>query len=200
MEIIESEALLALDQLYPGALRTLKTQVERGHQFLLATVRHNPRAAMKQIAHLGITGLARQVIVVDSHDRQTKSAATRDCGLHAVVGDTEIDHHWARDLDIPFYASGFGFRSPYFGRTGALSATRVFRRFSMQLTIRQGKPVDNKAAQVEGSSPIDLGWSKGQLPIAEHMAQTVLSLSLSPQMTDTEVDAVIRSVRSGLRE
>jgi dTDP-4-amino-4,6-dideoxygalactose transaminase len=42
---------------------------------------------------------------------------------------------------------------------------------------------------------LGLGWRKGQLPTAESLAQSVLSLPMGPQMDDASVDAVIAALR-----
>jgi dTDP-4-amino-4,6-dideoxygalactose transaminase len=43
------------------------------------------------------------------------------------------------------------------------------------------------------------GFARGQFPHAERIADTVLSLPLSPALTDRQVDAVIRAVRGAFR-
>ena len=112
VEIIESEELLALDQLYPDTLDALGRQQSRRSEFILATGRQNPAAARRQISRLGLEGYFREIIVVDPRDcSQSKAAATRNHDLSAVVGDTEIDLQWALDLGVNFHASSFGFRS-----------------------------------------------------------------------------------------
>jgi dTDP-4-amino-4,6-dideoxygalactose transaminase len=40
----------------------------------------------------------------------------------------------------------------------------------------------------------DLGWEKGQFPISERIHQEVLSLPIGPQMTQEQVQAVLRAV------
>ena len=42
----------------------------------------------------------------------------------------------------------------------------------------------------------DLGFKAGDFPIAERMAQSVLSLPIGPQMADDAVDSVIAAVKS----
>lgn len=44
-----------------------------------------------------------------------------------------------------------------------------------------------------------LGYRKGDFPVAETMAENVLSLPMGPQMRDADVDAVVRAVRQGGR-
>ncbi len=46
----------------------------------------------------------------------------------------------------------------------------------------------------------DLGYQEGQLPIAESMAATVLSLPMGPHMDESGVDAVIAAVRGAACE
>jgi dTDP-4-amino-4,6-dideoxygalactose transaminase len=46
----------------------------------------------------------------------------------------------------------------------------------------------------------DHGRKEGQLPVAERMAETVLSLPMGPQMGEASVDAVIAAVRAGSQE
>lgn len=41
----------------------------------------------------------------------------------------------------------------------------------------------------------DLGWQKGQLPIAERLAQSTLSLPIGPQLGDAAVDKVVAALR-----
>jgi dTDP-4-amino-4,6-dideoxygalactose transaminase len=42
----------------------------------------------------------------------------------------------------------------------------------------------------------DLGFTRGDFPVAEEAADTVLSLPIFPELTEAEVEHVIRSVNS----
>jgi phosphoglycolate phosphatase-like HAD superfamily hydrolase len=115
--MIENEEMLALDKLYPDARETLKRQRTQGNAFILVTGRQNAAAVRRQMTTLGIEEYFRESIVVDPRDRsQAKAAVTRQYGLDAVVGDTEMDLQWAKDLGVRFYASSFGFRSQSYWR------------------------------------------------------------------------------------
>lgn len=46
----------------------------------------------------------------------------------------------------------------------------------------------------------DLGFARGAFPIAEEVADTVLSLPIGPAMSDAQVDAVIAAVRAATRQ
>jgi phosphoglycolate phosphatase-like HAD superfamily hydrolase len=115
LEIIEDEGLLALDQLYPDALGMLGEAVDRGHQFILVTARHSKESAISQICRLGIATYTTEAIIVDPRDFQTsKGDAAHHWNVDVVIGDSEVDHCWAQDSRVPFYASGFGFRNHSF--------------------------------------------------------------------------------------
>ena len=44
------------------------------------------------------------------------------------------------------------------------------------------------------------GFSTGQFPIAERMANQLLSLPLGPQLQDTDVDSVIAALKDAIRK
>jgi len=111
-EIIESEEMLAFDRPYSDTLQVLKLQQDRKDAFVLVTGRQNRVLAGWQIAKLGLEGFFCEIIVVDPQDSsQTKAAVTSTYDFSAIVGDTEIDQQWAKDLGCRFYASSYGFRS-----------------------------------------------------------------------------------------
>jgi dTDP-4-amino-4,6-dideoxygalactose transaminase len=45
----------------------------------------------------------------------------------------------------------------------------------------------------------DLGYARGSFPVAEELAETVLSIPIGPAMTDTHVDRVIEALRHATR-
>lgn len=114
VSIIESDHLLALDRIYEDTLQALQRAWALSATFLLVTSRQNPRAAHRQVTDLGLGKYLKEIIVVDAAKRMTKATVSRDLGLEAVIGDTEVDLEWAQDLGVPFYASCFGFRSRQF--------------------------------------------------------------------------------------
>jgi len=123
VEIIESEDMLALDQLYPDTREALARQQSLQTEFILVTGRQDPAAVRRQISKLGLEGFLREIIVVDPRDRaHPKAEVTRTHELRAVAGDTESDFQWAHDLGVNFHASAFGFRSQsYWNRRGVVS-------------------------------------------------------------------------------
>jgi phosphoglycolate phosphatase-like HAD superfamily hydrolase len=113
VEIIESEEMLALDQLYPDTLDALGCQWSGQNEFALVTGRQNPEAARRQIIRMGMESFFCEVIVVDPRDHsQSKAAVTSHLDFGAIAGDTEIDLKWAMESNAGFYASSYGFRSP----------------------------------------------------------------------------------------
>jgi len=46
----------------------------------------------------------------------------------------------------------------------------------------------------------DHGRKEGQLPVAERMAETVLSLPMGPQMGEASIEAVIAALRAGSKD
>lgn len=123
IEIIESEEMLALDLLYPDTLDTLNQQRARSNAFVLVTSRQNPAAVQRQIAMFGLEEYLEEIVIVDPRDSvRTKAAVTRHHNLSVIVGDTEIDCQWAKDLGAKFYASSFGFRSQSYWQKRQISS------------------------------------------------------------------------------
>jgi dTDP-4-amino-4,6-dideoxygalactose transaminase len=70
-------------------------------------------------------------------------------------------------------------------------------RDALQLSLREagiGTQIHYPIPPHLQEAYVELGWRKGQLPIAEKMAQSVLSLPMGPQMDEASVDAVIAAV------
>jgi phosphoglycolate phosphatase-like HAD superfamily hydrolase len=135
IEIIETEEMLAFDQLYPDTMDALKSSRARGNMFVLATGRQNAYAARKQIARLGLEIFFSEIVVIDPLDRsRTKAVATRHHDFDAIVGDTEVDLEWANELKKSFYASSYGFRAQSYWRsrqvTGHITLSEIFDTLS----------------------------------------------------------------------
>jgi phosphoglycolate phosphatase-like HAD superfamily hydrolase len=118
IENVENELLLRTDSLFPLVLNKLKAMVGFGAQFYLVTGRQHQARALRQIKALGIGAVMNQSFVAkvnEKGERQlTKSELTRNLGLNAVIGDSEVDEEWARDINAQFYAVECGIRSNKF--------------------------------------------------------------------------------------
>ena len=117
LALIENTEMLTLDKLYPDTLEVLKRQQHAGDIFVLVTARRDSAAVKHQIASLGLEPVLHEIIVLNPMDQtRSKAIATKNHGLQAVVGDTEVDLGWAENLSVPFFASAFGFRSVEYWR------------------------------------------------------------------------------------
>lgn len=140
IQMIEDSDLLVLDRLYDDTLRALEEEHDLSRKFVLVTSRRHADRVHHQIEALGLARFMSDVLVVDGPSGITKAAATRDRGLQAVVGDTEVDSQWALDLDVPFYASYFGFRSERFWRAQNVesygSLSQIFQILRSQIPMK----------------------------------------------------------------
>lgn len=126
--LIESDELLAHDVLYPGVMAALERQWALGWRFHIVTARQNSEGAHRQVKRLGLEAVCTQVLVVPpGRHRSTeglgaKAEAAGDLGLEAVIGDTEDDWRWARELGVGFFPVACGFRSAAFWHGRGLAA------------------------------------------------------------------------------
>jgi phosphoglycolate phosphatase-like HAD superfamily hydrolase len=118
VEIVESPDLLKLDRLFPGVMETLSAMKKIGFNFTIVTVRQNQGQATKQIQAVGLAEAIDNVFVssisIDGASPPSKSELTANLGINAVVGDSEVDEEWARQLGVEFLTVASGIRSRKF--------------------------------------------------------------------------------------
>jgi len=115
---IELPAMLALDQLQPEVLSILSEWDDAKFRLVIATMRNHADNAMNQLALLGVIPLVDKVLVTGSDDGSGgKAEAVRRVLSDNLpktalwVGDTEVDIHAARNLNIPICAVTCGLRT-----------------------------------------------------------------------------------------
>jgi phosphoglycolate phosphatase-like HAD superfamily hydrolase len=120
IQLIETESLLSLDNLYPNVEKLLCKYTSIGMKFYLVTKRKNVEGTINQIKSLGINKYFEAVHIVNpnfelnTHSSSLKAKCTEEYNLDCVIGDTEDDYEWAKVLNIKFYALSYGFRNEYF--------------------------------------------------------------------------------------
>lgn len=117
---IESQDLLSLDQLQPGAKGALHFLAARGHRLFLATARRDRQLLFKQLTDLGIDQLFTEVAVVnplaDVADSKVRAirAIFEPQPRGVFIGDTEADIAAARALGCRAIAVSCGIRNTEF--------------------------------------------------------------------------------------
>lgn len=121
---IESDSLLRLDQLQPGARAALERWGDRGHRLVLATMRSNPASLARQLNRLRLTNAFAHIIVSDHGDGGLgKAAAVKrlagplDSDACVWIGDTEADIEASRCLGVRSIAVTCGLRTEAFLRS-----------------------------------------------------------------------------------
>jgi phosphoglycolate phosphatase-like HAD superfamily hydrolase len=141
IEVVEDEALLVTDSLYPAVLETLDMMADEGYTFYIVTARQHESAVLDQISKLGLSSRVREIFVsnLDPAGKmvQKKHELTKHLGLQAVVGDSEPDHAWADGLGAQFLGLSCGIRNerfwmnrqivPYENPVSALQSLRTCR-------------------------------------------------------------------------
>jgi phosphoglycolate phosphatase-like HAD superfamily hydrolase len=111
--LVESDALLQLDQPREGAAEALGRLVAAREAFIL-TLRSNVAGARQQVERFGIAALCPVHFVI--HTLAGKGARARQLvagrKVSAVIGDSEADAAVARVVAAPFVAIGTGVRAP----------------------------------------------------------------------------------------
>jgi phosphoglycolate phosphatase-like HAD superfamily hydrolase len=118
LDIIEMKEFLQLDVVFPGILQRLQEMASAGFRFCVATARRYEDRVMAQVQNLGLVPLIDRFVVapLDETGRPiaTKPQLTRHLGLESIIGDSEVDEAWAKQLGIPFLAVACGIRAPEF--------------------------------------------------------------------------------------
>jgi len=138
-DIIEDQALLVMDSTYPFVNEQMRSMLHEGFVFYVVTARQHEDRAIQQIKQLGLSPLISGLFVT-RHSPQGKPLApkhqlTTSLGLKAIVGDTEMDMHWAEQLGVAFFPISCGARcrgfwlergfSPYETAASALETLRT---------------------------------------------------------------------------
>ncbi|MGG3937826.1 HAD family hydrolase [Geobacillus stearothermophilus] len=112
VENIERNSYLNLDKLYPNAETFLNTLADR-YNLYLVTARKNRHGLFQQLNNLGITKYFKDILVVNPGYSSAfeKTESTKKLGLEFVIGDTEVDWNWAKNINCEFFALNWGFRN-----------------------------------------------------------------------------------------
>lgn len=144
IELVEGSRYLELDTPYEGVVDELITMQSLGFSFCLCTSRQFAGRVALQIDRLGMARLFAEVVVcqigVDGRLLQSKAELTKNLGLAAIVGDTEADYDWARELSVPFFPVTCGLRNADFWRAYNITA---FRNTVLALREFAGKNRNN---------------------------------------------------------
>lgn len=110
-DLIETDEMLALDRLQPGAAHALQRLDRHGLRAVLVTARRNPANLARQLEGFGLLRWLHEVIATQGRPKHTQ------LGNHAAstvgwIGDTEEDWNAARAIDTPAYLVTNGIRSP----------------------------------------------------------------------------------------
>lgn len=114
LESIETEYYLQFESLYNDALQVLNKWKRSGTKLYLVTMRRNREELVKQINKFGLEKLFDIIISGDPTTGVTKMDLFGDIpsGSKLVLGDTEADELFARQLQADFYMMTTGLRDP----------------------------------------------------------------------------------------
>lgn len=118
LQRIELPVMLALDQLQPDVLSILSDWKDSEIEVVIATMRNHVSNTFNQLTSLGIMPLVSQVLVTGSYKgfagkvEAARRVLSDNIPRTALwVGDTEVDIHAARSLNIPVCALTCGLRT-----------------------------------------------------------------------------------------
>jgi phosphoglycolate phosphatase len=121
LDRIESQGMLSLDQLQPGAIDTLESWSRAGIEIVLVTARRDRTALEAQLERMGIRRLLARVLVAPFSERGSEKARTllegRPGGAssaRAWIGDTELDIEAAKQIGVLSVGVTCGLRSREF--------------------------------------------------------------------------------------